>query len=541
MGPRGRPRVPARHVLEQGDQTDGALYVAGEELAAPQDIERGRRAGSRRRRASGAAWLEPGPAARPPLARVPLQQAPRWRSRGSRACPTGATVAGAHHVAAGDARRRARLGLPVHVDARTRRSRSRRSTGSSWSWEADEFMQFVADLEPNPDGALQIMYGIDGRRDLSESTRDDLSGYAGARPVRIGNGAFDQRQNDVYGAVLDSILLHTKRSQQLPRRLWPIVESQAECSTKAWREPDQGIWEARGKPQHYVSSKLMSWVALDRAAKLAEIRGDPRAGQPRGAGHCRRDQGGHPGARRAATGCSASTTTRMRWTPSTLLAAHLRLSCSSSGATMSRARRTTGARGPSTLEGKYNTKEGLAHRGRRAAPSPHELLGRGATPSSTGPRSSGCAGEDFGELKHWGGISPAWPIHYEDLEPDHTQAEQLYHVHGQRGDDPTDPPASGPYPHPAVSHEPRMQPLSDDFQRLGLRPFHVPLGVQLDEANPRKSRCIRCGTCDGHPCLVHAKSDAEVLGVGQRSSTPTCALLTEPPALALGRASRAGR
>jgi GH15 family glucan-1,4-alpha-glucosidase len=142
-------------------------------------------------------------------------------------------------------------------------------------WEADEFMQFVADLEANGDGALQIMYGIDGRRDLTESTRDDLTGYAGARPVRVGNGAFDQRQNDVFGAVLDSVLLHTRRSSRLPRRLWPIVESQAEGATRVWREPDQGIWEARGEPQHYVSSKLMSWVALDRAAKLAEIRGDP--------------------------------------------------------------------------------------------------------------------------------------------------------------------------------------------------------------------------------------------------------------------------
>jgi GH15 family glucan-1,4-alpha-glucosidase len=141
-------------------------------------------------------------------------------------------------------------------------------------WEADEFMQFVADLEPNQNGGLQIMYGIDGRRDLTESTRDDLSGYGGARPVRIGNGAFDQRQNDVYGAVLDSILLHTRRSQRLPRRLWPIVQAQAECATSVWREPDQGIWEARGAPQHYVSSKLMCWVALDRAAHLAAIRGD---------------------------------------------------------------------------------------------------------------------------------------------------------------------------------------------------------------------------------------------------------------------------
>ena len=152
-------------------------------------------------------------------------------------------------------------------------------------WEADEFMQFIADLEPNEDGALQIMYGIDGRRDLTESTRDDLSGYAGARPVRIGNGAFDQRQNDVFGAALDSILLHTRRSKRLPRRLWPIVQAQAECATAVWREPDQGIWEARGEPQHYVSSKLMGWVALDRAAKLAEIA--RRAG-------AQRDLGGRP-------------------------------------------------------------------------------------------------------------------------------------------------------------------------------------------------------------------------------------------------------
>jgi GH15 family glucan-1,4-alpha-glucosidase len=109
--------------------------------------------------------------------------------------------------------------------------------------------------------------------------RDDLTGYAGASPVRIGNGAFDQRQNDVYGAALDSILLHTRRSGRLPRRLWPIIETQAECATRVWREPDQGIWEARGKPQQYVSSKLMCWVALDRAAKLAEIRGDGEAQQ----------------------------------------------------------------------------------------------------------------------------------------------------------------------------------------------------------------------------------------------------------------------
>ena len=103
-------------------------------------------------------------------------------------------------------------------------------------WEADEFMQFIADVEPAEDGSLQIMYGIDGRRDLTETTRDDLSGYAGARPVRIGNGTFDQRQNDVFGAILDSILLHTRKSERLPRRLWPIVETQATCAARVWRK-----------------------------------------------------------------------------------------------------------------------------------------------------------------------------------------------------------------------------------------------------------------------------------------------------------------
>jgi GH15 family glucan-1,4-alpha-glucosidase len=141
-------------------------------------------------------------------------------------------------------------------------------------WEANEFMQFIADLERNEDGGLQIMYGIDGRRDLTETTLDELSGYAGAHPVRIGNGAFNQRQNDVFGAALDAILLQARRSQRLPRRLWPLIVAQAECAKAVWRNPDQGIWEARGKPQHYVSSKLMCWVAMDRASKLADIRGD---------------------------------------------------------------------------------------------------------------------------------------------------------------------------------------------------------------------------------------------------------------------------
>jgi GH15 family glucan-1,4-alpha-glucosidase len=141
-------------------------------------------------------------------------------------------------------------------------------------WEADDFMQYVADASRNEDGSLQIMYGVDGERDLTESTLDHLTGYEGARPVRIGNGAFSQRQNDVYGAVLDSVFLHTKASGYIPERLWPVLVDQAECASRDWREPDQGIWEARGAPRHYVSSKLMCWIAMDRAARLANLRGD---------------------------------------------------------------------------------------------------------------------------------------------------------------------------------------------------------------------------------------------------------------------------
>ncbi len=142
-------------------------------------------------------------------------------------------------------------------------------------WEADDFIQYVADVPRNEDGSLQIMYGIRGEKDLEESTLDALSGYEGARPVRIGNGAYNQRQNDVFGAVLDSVYLHSKQRDHIPERLWPVLLDQIKCATAVWQEPDQGIWEARGKPQHYVSSKLMCWVALDRGARLAERHGNP--------------------------------------------------------------------------------------------------------------------------------------------------------------------------------------------------------------------------------------------------------------------------
>jgi GH15 family glucan-1,4-alpha-glucosidase len=263
--------VRGRHVLRQGEQMFCSLSWA-EELAGPETVDQ-----ANERIAATARfwrdWLG--------RARIPDH---RWRDaiqrsalaiKGLTFMPTGATVAAlttSLPETPGGAR---------NWDYRFTWLRDSTFTLQALhylnlDWEAEEFMQFIGDLEPNSDGALQIMYGIDGRRDLTETTRDDLSGYAGASPVRVGNGAYDQRQNDVYGAALDSILLHTRRSQRLPRRLWPVVKSQAECASRVWRQPDQGIWEARGDPCHYVSSKLMCWVAMDRAAKLAGIAGEPK-------------------------------------------------------------------------------------------------------------------------------------------------------------------------------------------------------------------------------------------------------------------------
>lgn len=141
--------------------------------------------------------------------------------------------------------------------------------------------------------------------------------------------------------------------------------------------------------------------------------------------------------------------------------------------------------------------------------------------------------EDFGEIQHHDGLSPAWPISYEQMEPYYTKAEQLYQVHGARHEDPTEPPSSGPYPYPAVSHEPRMQQLSDDLAKTGLHPFHAPCGIMLNEANMPYSACVRCPTCDGYPCLVHAKSDAEVNAVRPAIEQPTVDLLTNAKAVRL--------
>jgi len=177
------------------------------------------------------------------------------------------------------------------------------------------------------------------------------------------------------------------------------------------------------------------------------------------------------------------------------------------------------------LEGRYQTKE--VWRDRDGAPlHPHTNYWVGGNTKLYGAALFRLRREDFGELKHADGVSPAWPIAYEDLEPYYTRAEQLYRVHGQRGEDPTDPPASAPYPHPAVSHEPRIRQLAEDFARAGARPFHVPLGIMLDEQAPEQSPCIRCNTCDGFPCLVHAKSDAEVCAVRPALRHPNVTLRT---------------
>jgi choline dehydrogenase-like flavoprotein len=148
--------------------------------------------------------------------------------------------------------------------------------------------------------------------------------------------------------------------------------------------------------------------------------------------------------------------------------------------------------------------------------------------------------EDFGELREYDGISPAWPISYDEMEPFYSKAEQMYQVHGVHGADPTEPYASAPYPHPPVSHEPRIQQLFDDLKVAGYHPFPAPCGVMLNEQDMAASKCIRCQTCDGFPCLVHAKADAEVLGVRSALQFPNVTLLRNSKVLKL-TASTDGR
>ncbi len=143
-----------------------------------------------------------------------------------------------------------------------------------FEWEASDYFAFLTDVVERDGGDLQIVYGIDGRCDIDEHVLDHLHGYQGARPVRVGNAARTQRQNDVWGVVLDSLYLHTRSRDRLDDRVWQVARQQVEHALEHWREPDCGIWEMRGEPKHFTSSKLLCWVAADRGARLARLRED---------------------------------------------------------------------------------------------------------------------------------------------------------------------------------------------------------------------------------------------------------------------------
>ncbi len=177
------------------------------------------------------------------------------------------------------------------------------------------------------------------------------------------------------------------------------------------------------------------------------------------------------------------------------------------------------------VQGKYQTKEHWKDKDGKDL-HPHTNYYVGGNTKFYGAALFRLRKEDFQELRMYDGISPAWPLAYSDLEPYYTQAENLFQVHGTRGEDPTDPGSGAPFPYPAISHEPRIQELHDDLAAAGLKPFHTPLGVMLNESNMPASKCIRCDTCDGFPCLVHAKADAEVLCVDPSLKYPGVTLLT---------------
>jgi choline dehydrogenase-like flavoprotein len=178
------------------------------------------------------------------------------------------------------------------------------------------------------------------------------------------------------------------------------------------------------------------------------------------------------------------------------------------------------------VEAKYNTKE-TWHDKDGGELHPHTNYCVGGNTKFYGAALFRLRKEDFGVLQHHGGASPAWPIAYDELDAYYSQAERLYHVHGQRGEDPTEPPTESAYPYAAIKHEPRIQHLADDLTHLGLRPFHTPLGVMLDEKNPLASRCIKCDTCDGFACLLYAKGDAQVCAVDPAIAHSNVTLLTE--------------
>jgi GH15 family glucan-1,4-alpha-glucosidase len=270
-------RLEARHTLKDGERRFAALgwgTFAGEAIDVDVAWKRLDETGEYWRR-----WLENGRFPDHPW-RIHLQRS-ALTLRGLIYAPTGATVAALT------------TSLPETPGGERnwdyRFTWIRDATFTFWGLhvlgldvEAEDFAEFITGICMRDAEKLQIMYGIDGERELTERTLDHLSGYVNSRPVRVGNAAYSQRQNDVYGSLLDSIYIHQKAGARPPERAWPMIQAQVEAAASVWRRPDQGIWEARGEPRHYVSSKLMCWVALDRGARLARRRGgdaDDEAGR----------------------------------------------------------------------------------------------------------------------------------------------------------------------------------------------------------------------------------------------------------------------
>ncbi|MGC9222229.1 MAG: glycoside hydrolase family 15 protein, partial [Solirubrobacteraceae bacterium] len=258
-------RATARHRMKQGEQVYCALYWS--KLPPPQDLT-----DAYKRQVWTAHhwqhWLDRGTFPDHPW-RAHLQRS-ALTLKGLTYAPTGALIAAAT------------TSLPETPQGERnwdyRYSWIRDSTFMLWAlytlgfdWEANDFFYFIADVAGGQDD-LQVLYGPGGELNLQERTLDHLGGYEGARPVRIGNDAFRQDQHDVWGALLDSVYLHTRSRDTLDERVWPILSKQVEMAVAHWREPDRGIWEVRGEPKHFVSSKAFCWVACDRGARLAEIR-----------------------------------------------------------------------------------------------------------------------------------------------------------------------------------------------------------------------------------------------------------------------------
>ena len=303
-------RARARHVLARGR---GGLLRAllGASAARPRQRRGGQRAAGRddallarlARRGRGSPTTT---AAADPALGADDQGADLHADRGD--------GRGADDVAAGDARRGAQLGLPLHLDPRLDVHASGAALPRTSTGRPTSSCSSSPTSSATTTAALQIMYGIDGRRDLTETLREELSGYAGARPVRIGNGAFDQRQNDVFGAALDSVLLHTRRSQRLPRRLWPLVQSQAECA-------DRGVAQARpgdlGGARQAAAVRVLEADVLGRDGPRRQARRHPRRRRPRrelGRDRRRRSRPTSSSTGSTSAGCCASTTPPSRST-----------------------------------------------------------------------------------------------------------------------------------------------------------------------------------------------------------------------------------